>query len=200
MKHLLLYILLATISFGQYSKITYTSTNYKLTTSDNTSLIVTSQTTANTTITVPQEKVKLTRFSTGTVIHGTALTDHTVTFVGEPGVTIVSYENSFRTKGYGSTWELRRLGLNTWVLSGELYSLEQTAFVGDDVVVKAVVDQTATGPFEYVWYKDGNIIPKATLASLKLFNVTTSDSGIYKAKVSNSKGEITSESTKLLIK
>ena len=200
MKHLLLYILLATLSFAQYRKVTYTSTSYNLTVSDNISLIVTSQAKTNTTITIPPEKTKTTRFSTGTIIYGTVLTDYTVTFVGDPGVTLISYENSFRTKGYGSTWELRRLGENIWSLSGDLYSLEQTAFVGDDVVVKAVVDQTATGPFKYVWYKNGNIIPGATLASLKLFNVTTSDSGIYKAKVSNSKGEITSESTNLLIK
>ena len=200
MKHLLLYVLLVTLSFAQYRRVVYTSTNYNLTNTDSNSLIITTQTNTNTTITVPIEKTKTTRFSTGTIINGAVLTDSTVTFISEPGVILISYENSFRSKGYGSKWELNRLGENVWVLNGDLYSLEQTAFVGDDVVVKAIVNQAATGPFKYVWYKNGNIIPGATLASLKLNSVTIQDSGVYKAKVSNNKGEITSEPTNLLVK
>ena len=200
MKHLLLFVFITALSFAQYEKVVYTSTNYNITNADKGALIVSSQNKSNTTITIPFEKTKSTRFSTGTTVHGTTLTDYTVTIMSEPGVTLISFENSFRSKGYGSTWQLSRLGENVWVLSGNLYSLEQTAFVGDDIVIKAIVDQTATGPFKYVWYKNNNVIPGASLASLKLFNVSTQDSGFYRAKVSNSKGEVTSETTKLLVK
>jgi hypothetical protein len=200
MKLILFYILLVTLSFANYQKVIYTSSNYSLTNSDSSSLIVTSQSKNNTAIVIPFERSKTTRFSTGTTINGSTLTDYTVTFIAEPGVTLISYENSFRSKGYGSNWELKRIGANTWVLSGDLYSLDQTAYVGDDVVIKAIVDQAATGPFTYVWYKNNVVIPGKTLAGLKLFNVKTSDSGFYRAKVLNSKGEVNSETTKLLVK
>jgi hypothetical protein len=86
------------------------------------------------------------------------------------------------------------------VLSGDLYSLFLTAFVGDDVTVKAIVDAKATGPFTYIWYKNNNIIPNATNASLKLLNVQFSDSANYRADVSNSTGLVKSETTNLIVR
>jgi hypothetical protein len=74
------------------------------------------------------------------------------------------------------------------------------AFIGDDVVIKAIVDANATGPFTYEWYKNGVLIPDANFASLKLNNVQLSTSGKYYAIVSNSAGSYTGETTTLLVK
>jgi hypothetical protein len=74
------------------------------------------------------------------------------------------------------------------------------AFIGDDVVIKAVVDADATGPFIYKWYKNGVLIPDATFASLKLNNIDLSTSGKYYAIVSNRAGSYTGETTTLIVR
>ncbi len=202
MKYIIFFIASVTLCFGQISRVALQSTDYTVALTDRNALI------AFTNVNTPTVKMILpfettssrTNFATGSVIYGTALTDSTVLIEGRPGVTIINSDNAFRSKNYGSEWELKRIGRNLWVLSGDLYSLFLTAFVGDDVTVKAIVDAKATGPFTYKWYKNGNIIPNATNASLKLLNVQFSDSANYRADVSNSTGLVKSETTNLIIR
>jgi len=54
-------------------------------------------------------------------------------------------------------------------------------FVGGIAVFAPVV--TGTGPFAYVWAKDGNILSGQTGSSLVLTNLTTTNSGIYTVTV-----------------
>ena len=202
MKYVLLFLTIFTLCFGQISKITTKSDDYKIEPSDRNALIAFSNISDPTVkMIIPLEtNVSRTNFATGTIIYGVALTESTVLIQGENGVTIINSDSAYRSKDYGSEWQLKRLNKNLWVLSGDLYSLYLTAFVGDDVLVKAIVDSKATGPFRYKWYKNGNLIPNATNATLKLNNVQFSDSANYKADVSNSSGLIKSETTNLIVR
>ena len=62
--------------------------------------------------------------------------------------------------------------------------------------------QVATGPFSFVWYKNEQVIPNASLASFKLSNIQMSDAGFYKVKVFNydKTKEISSETINLLVR
>ena len=202
MKYAILVFAFLSVCFGQIDRVSLQSGDYTVALSDSNALIAFSDTkTPTVRMTLPFETTSSrTNFSTGTVIYGAALTDSTVLIEGRPGVTIINANNAFRSKSYGSEWELKRIGRNLWVLSGDLYSLFLTAFVGDDVLVKAIVDPKATGPFTYKWYKNNNIIPNATNATLKLTNVQFSDSANYRADVSNRTGLVKSETTNLIVR
>lgn len=202
MKCILFLLLLTQVCLGQISRVAFVSGNYNVALSDRNALIVFSNIrTSQVKMIIPFETTNFrTNFSSGTVIYGSALTDSTVLIQGASGVTIVNGEDAFRSKNYGSEWELKRLGRNLWVLSGDLYSLNQVAFVGDDVVIKAIVDPIATGPFNYKWFKNNALITGATNASLKLTNVKTTDSGSYRADVSNVSGTVKSETTNLQVR
>jgi len=204
MRYLLLFLICTGICFAQYNKVISASSDYKITFTDNESLVVFSNVTTPTVkLVIPSEGTRKTQtFNTGTFISGTALTESIVTIEGEPGVSIIGLENAVRSKGFGASWTLNRISRNTWTVSGDLYSLEQNAFVGDDITLRATVNQLATGPFSYVWYKNDKILPNANLASLKLFNIQVTDTGTYKVKVYNynKTKEISSESIKLLVR
>ena len=204
MRHLLLFLLCTSLCFGQYKKVISVNSDYKITFTDNESLVVFSNVKPPTVkLIIPSEGTRKTQiFNTGTFISGTALTESIVTIEGEPGVLIVGLENAVRSKGFGASWTLNRIGKNVWSVSGDLYSLEQNAFVGDDITLRATVNQLATGPFSYVWYKNDQILPNANLASLKLNNIQVSDAGYYKVKVYNynKTKEISSETINLLVR
>ena len=201
MKYIAIFLALLLTGFAQNLKVSTKTTNYTLTTDDTNTIIAFSDIKSPlVTMTVPLETTTRNTFPTGSRIYGTSLTNSTVLIAGSSGVTIISPENSFRSKNYGSRWELIKLSRNIWLLEGDLYSLEMNAFIGDDVVIKAVVDADATGPFTYKWYKNGVLIPGATFASLKLDNVQLSTSGKYYAIVSNRAGSYTGETTTLIVK
>lgn len=202
MKYILFFLLFAQVCLGQISRVAFVSSDYNVALSDRNALIVFSNVrTSQVRMTIPFETTSSrTNFASGTVIYGSALTDSTVLIQGAKGVTIVNGEDAFRSKNYGSEWELKRLGRNLWVLSGDLYSLNQVAFVGDDVIIKAIVDPIATGPFNYKWFKNNVLITGASNASLKLTNVKTTDTGSYRADVSNASGTVNSETTNLLVR
>ena len=200
-KFIVLYFSLAIIGLAQTLKVFTKTTDYTLSTSDKDTIIVfTDVSKPLVRMIVPLETSSKTTFTTGSRIYGSSLTESTVYIVGMPGVEIISPEEAFRSKTFGSRWELVKINKNTWILQGDLYSLEMTAFVGDDVVVKAIVDTNATGPFTFMWYKNGVLIPNATNASLKLINVQLANTGKYYAIVSNTRGSFTSEATNLLVK
>jgi hypothetical protein len=201
MKYIAIFLALLLTSFAQNLKVSTKTTNYTLTTNDANTIITFSNINVPLVrMTVPLETNSRNTFPTGARIYGTSLTDSTVLVTGPDGVTIISPENSFRSKNYGSRWELVKLSRNVWLLEGDLYSLEMNAFIGDDVVIRAVVDADATGPFTYKWYKNGVLIPDATFASLKLNNVQLLTSGKYYAIVSNKAGSYTGETTTLIVR
>lgn len=196
-----IWIALTFTLLGQSLKVSTKTTDYTLTPSDrDTILVFTNITKPLVRMTIPLENSTRTEFPTGSRIYGTSFTDSTIHIVGANGVQIVSPNDAFRSSTYGSRWELIRINKNLWLLQGDLYSLEMTAFIGDDVVIKAIVDTSATGPFTFKWYKNGVLIPNATNASLKLDNVQLASTGKYYAIVSNSRGSFTSETTNLLVK
>ena len=201
MKYIAIFFALLLTTFAQNLKVSTKTTNYTLTTEDTNSIIAFVSVNAPLVrMTIPSETSSKNTFPTGARIYGTSLTNSIVHITGSSGVTIISPENSFRSKNYGSRWELIKLSKNMWLLEGDLYSLEMNAFIGDDVVIKAVVDADATGPFTYKWYKNGVLIPGANFASLKLDNVQLSTSGKYYAIVSNRAGSYTGETTTLIVR
>ncbi len=201
MKYIAIFLALLLTSFAQNLKVSTKTTNYTLTTDDTNTIITFSNINVPLVrMTIPLETSSRNTFPTGARIYGTSLTDSTVLIAGSSGVTIISPENSFRSKSYGSRWELVKLSRNVWLLEGDLYSLEMNAFIGDDVIIKAIVDADATGPFTYKWYKNGILIPDATFASLKLNNIDLSTSGKYYAIVSNRAGSYTGETTTLIVR
>jgi hypothetical protein len=201
MKYVVIFFLLSLTNFAQNLRVVTKQTNYTLTGSDNNSIVTFSGVNVSqVTMTIPFETTARPIFPIGARIYGTSLTNSTILINGSKGVTIISSENSFRSKNYGSKWELVKLSRNVWLLEGDLYSLEMNAFIGDDVVIKAIVDANATGPFTYNWYKNEVLIPDANFASLKLNNIQLSTSGKYYAIVSNSAGSYTGETTTLLVK
>lgn len=201
MKFLLLFLLTLGITIAQISGVSTKTNSYTVDNDDRNKLLVFSgKMPPLVTLTIPFETNNKNNFSTGSIIYGLALTDSTVLIQGQSGVTITSADNAFRTRSYGSEWELKRLGKNLWTLSGDLYSVQITAFIGDDVVIKAIADSNASGPFTYRWFKNNVFIPGATNASLKLNNIKFIDAGNYRAEVSNAAGLFKSETTNLLIK
>jgi hypothetical protein len=201
MKYVVIFFLLSLTNFAQNLRVVTKQTNYTLTGSDNNSIVTFSGVNVSqVTMTIPFETTARPIFPIGARIYGTSLTNSTILINGSKGVTIISSENSFRSKNYGSKWELVKLSRNVWLLEGDLYSLEMNAFIGDDVVIKAIVDANATGPFTYNWYKNEVLIPDANFASLKLNNIQLSTSGKYYAIVSNSAGSYIGETTTLLVK
>ncbi len=204
MRYVLLFLVCISTLYGQYRAVIPVSDNYRITFTDGQCLIIFSNVkTPTVKLSVPSEGPRKNQmFSAGTFITGTALTESTVIIEGDPGVLIIGLDNAVRSKGFGSSWTLRRVGKNTWSVSGDLYSLDQSAYIGDDITLRAAVNQLATGPFSYVWYKNDQILPNASLASLKLSNIQVSDAGFYQVKVFNynKTKEISSETINLLVR
>ncbi len=204
MRYLLLFLAYISICYGQYKYVIQVNDNYKINFTDGQSLIIFSNIkTPTVKLSLPSEGSRKTQmFPYGTFISGTALTDSTVIIEGEPGVLIIGLDNAVRSKGFGASWTLSRIHKNIWAINGDLYSLEQNAFVGDDITLRATVNQVATGPFSFVWYKNEQVIPNASLASFKLSNIQMSDAGFYKVKVFNydKTKEISSETINLLVR
>jgi len=149
-------------------------------------------------IVVPYEIKEI--FKSGAIIYGSSLTDGTILIDARPGVVILNPDNAFRTKSMGSQWTLTKVKNNFWLLEGDLYSVELDAYVGDDIVIKAKVDPSASPPLTFIWYKNGIPLFGKTQASLKIENAKLSDSGNYKVDVSNTSGYLSSEVTSLTIR
>lgn len=179
-------------SLTAQSKVVYKDENYTLTTSDVDSLIAF---TGNKPISVyiaapPPQK---TQFRTGVTIFFASLTDAPITMVPRPGVSLITRDESMKASGYGSRWEIIHLGKNMWLLSGDMATVEYDGYLGDSIVLRARVNPQATGPFTFVWRKNGDIIQGATKASLGFTSLKASDAGIYLVTVSNSAGVVSSE-------
>ena len=189
---LIAFITLATSSLLAQTKVVYKDANYTLATSDVDSLIVfTGSKPISVSITAPP--ANRTQYRTGVTIQFAALMDHPVTMVPRSGVTLISRDDSMKSSAYGSRWEIIHLGRNVWLLSGDMVTTEYDGYLGDSIVLKARVDPTATGPFTFVWRKNGDIVQGATNASLGIPSLKVSDAGIYLVTVSNSAGIVTSE-------
>lgn len=179
----------------------FVTTSYKIVSNDSDALLnVTSPSNTLVRIIVPLETGNKDTFQTGTKIYGNSLTDGTILVSGDDGVTIINPDNAFRTKRLGSQWTLTKIRRNMWLLSGDLYSTEIDAYVGDDITIRANVDPAATGPFVFTWFKDNVVILDQNNASLKLTNLSLADSGNYRVEVKNSVGYASSEVTNLLVR
>jgi hypothetical protein len=203
MKKLFLLFLVSVVTSyaGLNIKTVTTSTEYRLTTKDSGYLIA-MQTPKNSFVrfVVPFERTTGASFGTGTEIYGTSLSDSIINIVGDDGVTILQPDDAFRTRKMGSQWKLTKISRNFWLLEGDLYSLQVDAYVGDDITMRANVDSAATGPLRFVWYKNNAVLVGKTNASLKLTDITISDSGSYKVEARNAAGVVKSEITSLLVR
>ncbi len=65
----------------------------------------------------------------------------------------------------------------------------QTVCAGDNAVFSTVA--SGTGPYSYVWLKNGSALSGQTNSSLTLFNVSASDAATYSAVVSGAMGTVT---------
>ena len=70
---------------------------------------------------------------------------------------------------------------------------DQTGVVGDTVVFSTVA--SGTGPYSYVWSKDGTVIDGQTDSSLTLPNVGLGDAGTYSVIVGGAMGTVTNSAT-----
>jgi hypothetical protein len=194
--------ILTTILHGVTLKNITVESEYKLGSKDKDALLlIQNSNTKIVKIIVPVESTKFDLFSSGTQIDGVSLTDGIVWIYPETsGVTILNSDEAYRTRKAGSKWTLIRLNKNFWLLEGDLYSLEIDSYIGDDVTIRANIDSKATGPFKFVWYKNGSLLNGQTQASLKLLNIKNTDAGNYRVEVSNSAGLIKSETTSLLLR
>jgi hypothetical protein len=198
---LLKFIILSVGLYGTTLKNITVTTEYKVgPKDDDTLLLVQNPSNRLVKIVIPVEP-RLDIFSSGAKIEGVSLSDGIVWISPEtPSVTILNPDEAYRTRKAGSKWTLTRLNKNFWLLEGDLYSLEIDAYIGDNVTIRANIDSKATGPFKFVWYKNGRILPSQTQASLKLTDIKISDSGDYRVEVSNSSGLVKSETTNLLVR
>ena len=73
----------------------------------------------------------------------------------------------------------------------------QVVVSGNTVTFSATA--SGTTPIDYQWYKNGSLIPAATLSSLPLINVQTTDGGSYSLVASNSVGTATSSNAQLTV-
>lgn len=191
MKYLVAFIILSSTLFAQ-SKIVFKDESYALATTDVDSLLVfTGSKPISVSITAPP--ANRTQYRAGVTIHFAALTDAPITMVPGSGVSLINRDDSMKVSGYGSRWEIVHLGKNVWLLSGDMATVEYDGYLGDAIVLRARVNPQATGPFTFVWRKNGDIIRGATKASLGFTSLKASDAGIYLVTVSNSAGVVTSE-------
>jgi hypothetical protein len=200
-----MFLLTAATIFGAASisvKSISISSDYKVLVADaETMLAFTTPSTSTINVVVPYEYSNKETFPIGTRIYGTALTDGTLNITGETNsVIIINPDYSFRTRKLGSHFELTKIKRNIWLLTGDLYSLQVDAYIGDDITLKANVDPSATSPLSFVWYKNNVAIPNATNASLKLTNIQTTDNGNYKVTAKNVGGYSFSETTSVIVR
>jgi hypothetical protein len=198
MRYFLLAILAVSSLLAQ-SRFVYRSTNVIIGASDVNAMILISDVRSRD-LDVYVATFPRTNFAVGAKVYFMALTDVPIKISATGGATLISPNNAFRVSAYGSQWELTHIGRNVWVASGDLYTTEVDAYLDDDVALKTRVDPKATGPFKFVWSKNGSVIPGAVTATLKLQRLKYSDSGLYSVTVSNSAGVVSSETLRLLVR
>ncbi len=89
---------------------------------------------------------------------------------------------------------IERLHLPAIVTSPQ--SVSVTAGASPSLTVTA----TGTAPLSYQWYRDGEILPNATSATLSLPNIQVNQSGRYKVRVTNSVGSATSDEAVVIVR
>lgn len=198
---LTLFSLLVSSAFSIDIRNLNVQTEYRLSSRDKDFMLaVTSPVNRVVRIVVPAESSTVT-FSSGTEIYGLAMTDGTMQIASEnSNVTVLQPDSAYRTRKQGSTWKLTRISRNFWILSGDLYSLEVDAYVGEELTIRANVDAGATGPLRFTWYKNNVVLPGRTQSTLKFTSVTTADSGNYRVDAFNTAGLVKSETTSLLVR
>ncbi len=192
--------LASTTAFGIGIRNINVQTEYRLTKSDSGHLLaINSPVNRVVKIVVPFEIKSM--FSTGTEISGFAMTDSTIEISSEnKDVIVLQPDNAYRTRMMGSVWKLTRVSRNFWILDGDLYSLVVDAYVGEEITIKANVDPSATGPLQFIWYKNDVVLPNKTQSTLKFPSTTIADSGNYRVDAFNTAGLVKSETTSLVVR
>lgn len=90
----------------------------------------------------------------------------------------------------GSVTNNATLIVNELTTAGPLTNM--TVCVGQ--MVSLTTTAQGTGPFTFVWRKDGVLLASKTNSSLKIANVTTNDAGIYTLEVSGTCNSVTNSS------
>lgn len=185
--------LLAGHSLLTRSKVLYKEDSFTLTPAEVDTVVVVIAPKPITITIAPPGGSERPKFPVGSTIFFVSLTNFPVTMAAAGGATLVSRDDSMKVSSFGSRWEIIYLGYNLWLLSGDLTTTEYDGYLGDSIVLKAKVDLKATGPFTFVWRKNGDIIDGANKASLGITSLQASDAGIYLVTVSNSAGLVSSE-------
>jgi len=71
--------------------------------------------------------------------------------------------------------------------------IDQTRCVGEAAVFST--SPQGTGPFSFVWRKDGSLLAAQTANTLTLANVTAADAGVYSVEVTGACGTVTKSAT-----
>ena len=180
------------------SRIVYRQTDYTVNSSEFNAMVVFSETKAKSlNVYVVGSR---SGFPVGAKINFLALTDVPIKLSAKDDATLISPEDSFMVSSYGSQWSLTHIGRNIWVASGDLYSTEISAYLNEDITLRARVDDKATGPFTFVWRKNGRVISGVQGSTLKLLSLKSSDAGLYSVSVSNSAGVVSSETMQLIVR
>jgi len=180
------------------SRVVYRQTDYTVNSSEFNAMVVFSEGKSKSlNVYIPYSK---SGFPVGAKINFLALTDVPIKLSAKDDATLISPENSFMVSSYGSQWSLTHIGRNIWIASGDLYSTEISAYLNDDIILRAKVDDKATGPFTFIWRKNGTVIFGVQGSTLKLLRLKSSDAGLYSVTVSNSAGVVSSETMQLIVR
>lgn len=180
------------------SRVVYRQTDYTVNSSEFNAMVVFSEGKSKSlNVYIPYSK---SGFPVGAKINFLALTDVPIKLSAKDDATLISPENSFMVSSYGSQWSLTHIGRNIWIASGDLYSTEISAYLNEDITLRANVDDKATGPFTFIWRKNGTVIFGVQGSTLKLLRLKSSDAGLYSVTVSNSAGVVSSETMQLIVR
>ena len=78
-------------------------------------------------------------------------------------------------------------------------SQPKDAYVAVNAELNLSVTANGTGPFEYQWFKEGEIIEGATEAKLLLPNISRKGEGFYKVQIKNMLGAVSSRSAEVVV-
>lgn len=135
-------------------------------------------------------------FKDGQAIPGANYTNYSISSVRQPDVGVYTVRLS-NAAGFvtseGASLTLRPAALPTLTVQ----KTEVTAIEGSSSSLSVSV--VGEGDFQYVWKKDGLVIPSATSGYLSFAEVKKSDAGIYRLTVSNAAGSVESQPITLTV-
>lgn len=105
-------------------------------------------------------------------------------------VKIIAPNEANRTDAMGATAKLKKVGVNTWLLTGDVASDKVTVPLAKTLVLTASA-RGGVVPYTYQWKKDGVDIVGGTNVSLAIYNAKPADAGVYLCAVIGAVGGTT---------